>query len=134
MEKGIELVFEVEGAGVEVLGDRLRTGEILDNLIGNALKFTHSGGRVRVYTERVGQELVTHVADTGQGLGPEELESVFAGRRLSARPTAGEPSTGLGLVIVRKLVELQGGRVWATSEKGRGSTFSFSLPLGPAQE
>ena len=128
IEKGIDLVVETPVAGVAVLGDRMRVGEAFDNLIGNALKFTAPGGCARIHFEVARTELVTHVADTGQGLEPEELEWVFSGRKLSARPTAGEPSTGLGLVIVKKLVELQNGRVWVHSRKGHGATFSFSLP------
>ena len=70
-----------------------------------------------------------HVSDTGQGLHATELDSVFSGAKLSARPTGGESSTGLGLVIVKKLVDLHHGRVWVESERGTGSTFSFSVPL-----
>ena len=71
---------------------------------------------------------ITHVADSGQGLDPDELARIWDGVRLSPRPTGGETSTGLGLVIVKKLVERHGGRIWAQSEKDRGSTFSFTLP------
>lgn len=130
-EKQIELVVDKETAKVDVMADRIRVGEVLDNLMTNAVKYTEPGGRVRVFCQVEGDELVTHVEDTGLGLEPEELGKVFLGQKLSARPTAGEKSTGLGLVIVKKLVELHGGRIWVASEKGEGSTFSFSLPLAP---
>ena len=68
------------------------------------------------------------VQDTGVGLNDDEVNHAFQGKKLSARPTAGESSTGFGLVIVRKLVERHGGRVWLITEKNSGSTFSFSLP------
>ncbi len=126
--KDIELVIDKNQAGADVLADRVRIGEVLDNLISNALKFTRPGGLVRVSCEPSGGELLTHVEDSGQGLEPEELARIWSGAKLSPRPTGGETSTGLGLVIVKKLVELHGGRIWAESEKDRGSTFSFSLP------
>lgn len=128
-EKGIDLELDtVSAAGVEVLVDRVRVGEVVDNLVSNAIKFTWPGGRVRVFCERGNGDVVTHVEDTGQGLETHELGDVFTGKKLSARPTAGEPSLGLGLVIVKKIVELHRGRAWVVSRKGVGSTFSFSLP------
>ncbi len=126
--KDIELVIDRAGAGAEVLADRVRIGEVLDNLISNAVKYTRPGGRVRVCCEGAGGELVTHVEDSGQGLAPDELARIWDGVRLSPRPTGGETSTGLGLQIAKKLVEIHGGRIWAESERDRGSTFSFSLP------
>jgi ligand-binding sensor domain-containing protein/signal transduction histidine kinase len=128
--KNIDLVIDQNEADVEILIDRVRVGEVLDNLMTNAVKYTAPGGRVRIYCETQNGDLVTHVEDSGQGLAPEELDRVFTGTKLSARPTAGESSTGLGLVIVKKLVELHGGRCWVRSEKDKGSTFSFSLPTG----
>ncbi len=127
--KQIELTLDLTAADAEVVVDRVRIAEVVDNLLANAVKYTQPGGRVRVWCELRPGELVTHVEDTGQGLAAAELGLLFSGRKLSARPTAGEPSTGLGLVIVRKLLELHGGRIWVASEKGRGSTFSFALPL-----
>ncbi len=127
-KKDIELVIDSDGAGADVLADRVRIGEVLDNLMSNALKYTRPGGHVRVRCESTGGEVVTHVEDSGQGLAPDELARIWDGVRLSPRPTGGETSTGLGLVIVKKLVELHDGRIWAESEEGRGSTFSFSLP------
>ncbi len=126
--KNIELVVDRDGAGDDVLADRVRIGEVLDNLMSNALKYTRPGGRVRVRCESINGEVITHVEDSGQGLAPEELARIWDGVRLSPRPTGGETSTGLGLVIVKKLVELHDGRIWAESEKDKGSTFSFSLP------
>ena len=126
--KNIELVVDRTGAGADVLADRVRIGEVLDNLMSNAVKYTSPGGRVRVRCESANGEVVTHVEDSGQGLAPDELARVWDGVKLSPRPTGGETSTGLGLVIVKKLVELHDGRIWAESEEGKGSTFSFSLP------
>lgn len=126
--KRIELRVDRRGADVEVLADRIRIGEVLDNLMSNAVKYTKPGGRIRVYCEVVNGELVTHVEDTGQGIAAGELPHVFSGRKLSPKPTGGEASTGLGLVIAKKLVELHGGKIWVESEEGAGTTFSFSIP------
>jgi len=131
-EKGIELLVDLEASDVPAIYDRVRLGEVLDNLVSNAIKFTWPGGRIRVFCDVAEEDLIVHVEDNGQGLAEYELHDAFSGKRLSARPTAGESTTGLGLVIVKKLVELHRGRVWVVSRKGEGSTFSFSLPLAPA--
>lgn len=129
-EKSIELTLEPGPELPAVHADRNRVIEIMANLLSNAVKYTHQGGRVQVRCEARNGEVVTHVEDTGQGLTPEDLAVMFKRfGKLSARPTGGEPSTGLGLAIVKKIVELHGGRIWVSSERGRGSTFSFSLPV-----
>ncbi len=129
-EKRIQLVIESRAGLPPVLVDRSRIFEVVDNLLSNAIKYTHPGGLVRVFCEAHDSEVVTHVNDTGQGLSPEDLKQVFKSfKRLTAKPTGGEQSTGLGLAIVKKIVELHGGRVWVSSELGKGSTFSFSLPV-----
>lgn len=130
--KRIGLDLNLTSADVDVAIDRTRIAEVLDNLVSNAIKFTNPEGSVRVFCESGEKTLDVHVEDTGQGLEEGELGDVFSGKRLSARPTAGEPSTGLGLVIVKKIVEQHGGRAWVESTKGQGSTFSFSLPLAQA--
>lgn len=109
--------------------DQFKINAVLDNLITNAIKYTRPGGNVTIqFDDRDGQHVV-HVRDTGLGLSPEDLKRIFVSfGRLSAKPTAGEPSTGLGLAIVKKVVEIHGGHVWVESEKNKGSQFSFSLP------
>lgn len=129
-EKGIDLSLLPGPPLPPVQADRNRVIEVMANLLSNAVKYTHAGGRVRIGCEQRNGEAITHVEDTGQGLTPEDLAVMFKRfGKLSARPTAGEPSTGLGLAIVKKIVELHGGRIWVTSERGKGSTFSFSLPV-----
>jgi two-component system sensor histidine kinase/response regulator len=125
--KSINLTIEASNDEVEVETDKMRIGEVLDNLVGNAIKFTHPEGKVRVSSETNESEVVISVADTGQGLNDSELGRVFTGKKLSARPTGGETSTGLGLVIVKKILELHGSRIWIESKKGVGTTFHFSL-------
>jgi len=127
--KGIELHVSSAGAVPEVEIDPTRIAQVLDNLLGNALKYTYSGGAVHVHCEVRGAESIVSVRDTGQGLTREDLQQVFRSfKRLSAQPTGGEPSAGLGLAIAKTIVERHGGRIWVESEHGKGATFSFSLP------
>jgi signal transduction histidine kinase len=107
-----------------------RLWEAIDNLVNNAIKYTPAGGRIEVSAAPAGGEAMITVRDTGLGLSPEDIARLF-GRfaRLSAKPTAGESSTGLGLSIVQKIVDLHGGRVNAESEgPHKGTTFSVVLP------
>jgi signal transduction histidine kinase len=99
------------------------------NLAGNALKFTREG-RVEISAELQGDTLVYRVADTGIGIAPDKLETVFSEfRQGDASITSEFGGTGLGLSITRKFVEMHRGRIWVESELGKGSTFLFALPL-----
>lgn len=126
--KGIRLRLDCPADQTRVDVDPDRIGEVFDNLVSNAIKYTEAGGEIRVSCDVDEESVTVHVRDTGLGLAPEELPHVFTGRRLSARPTGGEASTGLGLAIVKKLVELHDGSVRAESVLGEGSRFSVSLP------
>jgi signal transduction histidine kinase len=112
-------------------GDYDRLWEALDNLVNNAIKYTPPGGDIDIVVKPNSQEALIEVRDSGLGLSPQDLGRLF-GRfaRLSAQPTGGESSTGLGLSIVKKIVDLHGGSVRAESPgPQRGSTFTVSLPL-----
>jgi signal transduction histidine kinase len=110
--------------------DRYKVYEVLDNLVSNAIKFTQKGGEVRVESSVEGDKVVIKVIDNGLGLSDEDLSRAFQrGARLSAKPTADEPTSGLGLWIVKRLVEAMKGKVWVKSVLGKGSTFAFSLPI-----
>ncbi|MBL7994539.1 hypothetical protein JNM05_04130 [bacterium] len=128
--KNIELILDYDSPLPLVNVDTSKISSVIDNLLSNAIKYSFPGGKVRVFFENKESEIVTHVQDTGQGLSEDDLKKVFTSfKRLSSRPTGGEPSTGLGLAIVKKIVELHQGRVWVNSDVGKGSTFSFSLPV-----
>ncbi|MBR1221127.1 DUF3369 domain-containing protein [Bradyrhizobium sp. U87765 SZCCT0131] len=108
--------------------DRMR--EAIDNLVSNAIKYSPIGGRIVLAVEPDGDALCIRVNDEGAGLSPEDIARLFGRfQRLSAKPTAGESSTGLGLSIVKRIVDMHGGTVAAHSGgPGQGSTFSIHLP------
>jgi signal transduction histidine kinase len=112
--------------------DRLR--EAIDNLLSNAIKYSPVGGHIELTMSVTDAHIVIAVADEGAGLSEEDISRLFGRfQRLSARPTGGESSTGLGLSIVKRIVELHGGRVGAQSNgPGRGATFTIRLPIGGA--
>ncbi|MDW8465122.1 MAG: tetratricopeptide repeat protein [Chloroherpetonaceae bacterium] len=127
--KRITLHLHLAGEAL-VLGDRSRLQEVMDNLVSNAIKYSPEGKSVFISTVNLGQSIRYVVKDEGQGLSEEDMTKLFGRfQKLSSRPTGGESSTGLGLSIVKQLVELHGGRVWAESEgKGKGATFFVELP------
>jgi signal transduction histidine kinase len=112
--------------------DRLR--EAVDNLVNNAIKYSPVGGMIEIDLAVEADRIVIRVKDEGAGLSEADLSRLFGRfQRLSARPTAGESSTGLGLSIVKRIVELHGGRIRAESPgPGRGSTFIITLPSAAA--
>jgi signal transduction histidine kinase len=126
--KGIALETELPGGDLPVLADRRFLSETLDNLVSNALKFSPPGTRVLLRGETLGGRVRLSVKDQGPGLTPEDRAHLFSRfAKLSARPTAGEPSVGLGLSIVKVLVEAMGGSIRAEGEPGQGATFVVEL-------
>ncbi|MDQ1592983.1 MAG: hypothetical protein QOG71_3610 [Pyrinomonadaceae bacterium] len=131
-EKGLTLKQEDAPADLPpVRADRPKLRRAVVNLLSNALKFTPTGGSVTVSVERVGGDAVRlSVTDTGVGIAADDLPSLFDKfEQARHRATRGEKGTGLGLYITRQLVELHGGTINVESEVGRGSTFSFTLPV-----
>ena len=126
--KSIELVSESEPGTERFLAHEGYLRRIMQNLIDNAVKYTKSGV-IKIATRRSGDEVIVAVSDTGTGIPPEHLERIFERfyrvEKDRSRETGG---SGIGLALVKHLVQVQGGRVWAESTPGRGSTFSFSLP------
>jgi signal transduction histidine kinase len=129
--KAQTLAVALGQAPVMVYVDRNKMLLVASNLLTNAIRFTPAGGRVRVRLFVKGAEAWVQVQDTGAGIPPGQLESVFDRfRQIESHMTRRHSGLGLGLSIVRGIVELHGGRVWAESEgAGRGATFNLALPL-----
>jgi signal transduction histidine kinase len=110
--------------------DRGKIEQVLNNLIGNSVKFSRRGSVVRVSLRSLEEFVTVAVNDQGQGIPSSDLPELFkAFGKASVRSTEGEQSTGLGLAIVRNIVEGHGGHIGVESEVGKGSTFSFTLPV-----
>ena len=116
-----------------VRGDRERIGQALLNLLHNAVKFSPAGSAVTVGVTPAETEVVVAVEDHGQGIPRTALPRIFERfYKVDRARTRGAGGTGLGLSIARHIVEAHGGRIWAESEEGTGSTFSFAIPItGP---
>ncbi|MFT4039387.1 MAG: PAS domain S-box protein [Thermomicrobiales bacterium] len=115
---------------VLVAGDRDRLAQVLDNLLGNAIKYSPDGGDIRVYVAACGATATLRVTDEGPGIPAETLPRLFD-RFFRGTRASGDPGLGLGLYITRMVVEAHGGHVRAESEPGEGSTFTVELPLLP---
>jgi len=137
-EKGVDLMVDIDpGTPREMHGDPDRVRQVLVNLVGNALKFTEHGHVIVTVAPVVADSAPSvrfAVEDTGIGIPTDKLEAIFeAFTQADSSTTRTYGGTGLGLTISRRLVELMGGRLAATSEVGAGSTFAFVLPLAEAE-
>ena len=129
--KGIWIGTDVKPGSLLARYDYGRILQVLANLVGNALKFTPDGGRIHVLVERVEGQVRFGVADTGPGIPPEKLGVIFDRFWQLAEKTT-RSGLGLGLYISKCIVEAHGGRIWAESRVGEGSTFFFTLPAAEA--
>lgn len=124
--------FSVIGTEVRVLADPSKLHQVLENLVGNAVKYSPDGGPVDVVVRREGGQAMVDIRDKGLGIADEDLPHVF---EAFYRGSAAEGSTirgsGLGLSIVRSLIQLQGGTISAESRRGEGTTMRFTLPIAP---
>jgi signal transduction histidine kinase len=124
--KGISLTMAAAGGVLLARYDQDRILQVLANLLSNAVKFTGSGGRITVDVEPAGVEVRFSVTDTGEGIAPDHLDAIF--ERFWQVTEGDRRGLGLGLFISRCIVEAHGGRMWAESAPGQGSTFFFTLP------
>ncbi|MEP7108184.1 MAG: GAF domain-containing protein [Ferruginibacter sp.] len=129
-QKSLKLVKQIDNNLPEITGDKDKLIQVIINLISNSVKFTDKGSvTCRVYQEK--GELIVSISDTGIGIAREDFDAVFeqfkqvGGDTLTDKPKG----TGLGLPICKEIVEHHGGRIWLESERGKGSTFSFALPI-----
>jgi signal transduction histidine kinase len=128
-KKNIRIDFQAESGLPAVPVDAVKIQQVLNNLIGNAIKFSGAGTTVRVSLRANHSGIVLSVKDEGPGIRAEEIGGLFQPfKKTSVRSTGGEPGSGLGLAIVKRIVEAHSGRVWVESEPGAGSTFFCSFP------
>ncbi len=127
---GITLDVTVDERLGEFVGDERKIKQILLNLLSNAVKFTPEGGRIGIKARQADGAVEISVSDTGVGIAPEDQARIFEEfRQVGADYAHKSEGTGLGLTLAKKFVELHGGRIWVESEVGKGSKFTFTLPV-----
>jgi signal transduction histidine kinase/CheY-like chemotaxis protein len=127
-QKDVDMGVIATGDLPELMVDRTRIRQVLLNLLANASRFTDHG-EICVRAERQGEEVIVSVADTGLGIAPEHLDTLFGEFPRESVQEGTRAGKGLGLAIAKRFVEMHGGRIWAVSDVGLGSTFYFSLPV-----
>jgi GAF domain-containing protein len=127
--RGITLERHVDARVGQIHADQRKVKQVLLNLLSNAVKFTPEGGRIDVRAGLANGTAEISVADTGIGIASEDHDAVFEEFRQVGKADKKAEGTGLGLALCRKFVELHGGRIWVTSEVGKGSTFKFTIPV-----
>ena len=127
-QKGLTLTYSVAPDIGSPYADKAKTKQVLINILGNAIKFTNEGS-VKLNVAENDSDFVFKVTDTGMGMKNEDCEAIFESfKQVGPAQIAGYEGTGLGLAISKQFIEMQGGRIWAESEQGKGSTFTFTLP------
>jgi GAF domain-containing protein len=130
IKHGINLDVTVDERLGDFVGDERKIKQILLNLLSNAVKFTPEGGRIEIKATQTDGAVEISVSDTGIGIAPKDQETIFEEFRQVGRDYAHKTEgTGLGLTLAKKFVELHGGKIWVESELGKGSKFTFTLPL-----
>ena len=129
-DQGIQVIVDVPINLPKVLGDEDLIDQVIINYITNAVRFTSEGGRITIWAERNINEVYVHVIDTGIGISSVEHTKVW-GRfyKIDETRQLSKEGAGLGLSLVKEIVDLLGGRVWLESEVGKGSIFSFSIKV-----
>jgi two-component system phosphate regulon sensor histidine kinase PhoR len=125
---GLSIVVSAGNDLPRVMADADRIGQVLVNIVHNAIKFTPAGGRITISARAEGGNMLVSVADTGIGIDSDDLPRVFE-RFYKADKSRSGGGTGLGLAIAKHILQLHGGEIRAESQPGKGSTFTFSLPL-----
>jgi len=130
-EKGVSLNFELDAELPLVYADEDRFGQVLLNLVGNALQYTPPGGAVTIRASQERDEVLISVSDTGVGIQAEHIDHIFTRfYRVDSSRSRSVGGSGIGLTIARHLTEAHGGRIWAESPGAdKGSTFTFTLPV-----
>ncbi|MCX7920019.1 MAG: response regulator [bacterium] len=133
--KEIEMLDEIPSTPIQVHADQYRIQQVIENFVSNAIKFGEKGSKVTVRTRIESEKALVEVSDTGPGLKDEDMQKLFVKyARLSNKPTGGEKSSGLGLAICKKIIELHQGEIGARNNPDKGATFWFALPLPKSPE
>ena len=128
---GIKLDQTIDERLGDYTGDERKVKQILVNLLTNAVKFTPEGGQVKVEARLGDSAVILSVVDSGIGIAKEDQEAIFEEfRQASGNYAQKREGTGLGLTLTKRFVEMHGGKIWVESEVGKGSTFTFTLPIG----
>jgi signal transduction histidine kinase len=123
-------IYDSSAAHINVYAEAYMLKTILLNLISNAIKFTNSYGKITINAEQNSEIVIISVSDNGIGIPSDNLAKLIdISEVLTTKGTAGEPGTGLGLLLCKEFAEKHGGKIWVESEAGKGSVFKFSLPL-----
>ena len=131
-EQDVELIFRQPGEELWISGDEQRLVQVLLNLLTNAVHYTSSGGQVSVKVEPSGEFVRVSIIDTGVGISQEDLPQVFERLYRADKARSREKGgSGLGLYIAKSIIVAHKGSIWAESEEGKGSTFTFELPHIP---
>ena len=129
-KKGLKLIYQEADQDFKVMADPYKLKEVLTNLISNAIKYTLQKGTIKISHEIKGNFLITHIGDEGMGIGKEDMAKLFSKfHRAKTEETKNIEGTGLGLFICKEIITRMKGKIWAESQLGKGSTFSFTLPL-----
>jgi signal transduction histidine kinase len=132
---GINLDVTMDEGLEDFVGDEQKIKQVLLNLLSNAVKFTREGGRIEIKARQKDGAVEVSVSDTGIGIAPEDQARIFEEfRQVGMADPQKHEGTGLGLTLAKKFVELHGGKIWVTSDVGKGSTFSFTLPERPMSQ
>jgi two-component system phosphate regulon sensor histidine kinase PhoR len=127
--RGLRIVVNLPDEVPAVRGDGAQLGEVLQNLLDNALQYTPAGGQIELKAHSNGHDVIFTVTDTGIGIPESDLERIFERfYRVDAARSREAGGTGLGLAIARHIVDAHGGRIWVESAIGQGSRFHFSIP------
>jgi len=127
---GIKLERAIDERLGDFTGDERKVKQILVNLLSNSVKFTPEGGKIHVNASLNNGSVIISIADTGIGIAKEDQEAIFEEfRQVGTNYAQKREGTGLGLTLTRKFVEMHGGKIWVESEPGKGSTFTFTLPV-----
>jgi two-component system NtrC family sensor kinase len=129
MKKQHELVLDIADQVDKVFGDPTRLRQLVDNLIGNAIRYTPQGGQIKISLKSENNQVILQVQDNGPGIPPADQPYIFDQFYRASNINNDVPGSGLGLAIVKTVVENHQGRVWVDSTLGEGSTFTVVLPI-----